>query len=109
MASKTLGRVACPIGCGHTAAQVKLKTDKGEDKTAFPYVHCASCGIQLHTRNADQARHLLAMTRPEKGAEAPEPTPAPAKAPDPTPTPKPTPAPPVGAPGLFGGLFGGAA
>jgi hypothetical protein len=70
MASKTLGRIACPIGCGHTAAQVKLKTDKGE-KTAYPYVHCAGCGIQLHTRNEEQAGHLLRGTRAEKGAEAP--------------------------------------
>lgn len=86
MASKTLGRVTCPIGCGHTAAQVKIKTDKGEDKTAYPYVHCAGCGIQLHTRSDEQARHLLAGTRPDKIAQEapqapqitkPEPTPAP--------------------------------
>jgi hypothetical protein len=69
MASTTLGRVNCPIGCGHTAAQVKLKTDKGEDKTAYPYIHCAGCGIQMHTRNGAQARHLAAITRPEKVAE----------------------------------------
>jgi hypothetical protein len=69
MASKTLGRVACPVQCGHTAAQVKLKTDKASG-TAHPYVHCAGCGVQLHTRNEEQAKHLLAITRAEKGAEA---------------------------------------
>lgn len=68
MASVTLGRVACPVSCGHTAAQVKLKTDKGE-KTAYPYVHCAGCGVQLHTRSTTQAEHLLAITRKE-GAPA---------------------------------------
>lgn len=70
MASMTLGRVACPIGCGHNAAQVKIKTDKASG-TAHPYVHCAGCGLQLHTRNEEQAGHLRKMMRPEKGAEAP--------------------------------------
>jgi hypothetical protein len=69
MASKTLGRVACPIACGHTAAFVKLKTDKEGGKAAYPYVHCAGCGVQMHTRSEAQARHLLAITRAEKGAE----------------------------------------
>lgn len=74
MASKTLGRTNCPVNCGHTAAFVKLKTDKGEGKAAYPYVHCAGCGVQLHTRSEEQARHLLAITRGEKGADpAPEP------------------------------------
>lgn len=96
MASKTLGRITCPIGCGHTAAQVKLKTDKGADKTAYPYVHCAGCGVQLHTRNEEQAGHLLRTTRPEKGAEA-------APAPAPTPDDENPPAPPKPASsGLFG-------
>lgn len=88
MASKTLGRVACPIGCGHTAAQVKLKTDKGADKTAYPYVHCAGCGVQLHTRSEDQAKHLLAVTRAEKGAEGPPSVPKPSDDPEAQPEPK---------------------
>jgi hypothetical protein len=62
----------CPVQCGHQAAQVKVKTDKATG-TAHPYVHCAGCGVQLHTRNDEQARHLLAITRAEKGAQdAPE-------------------------------------
>jgi len=103
MASKTLGRIACPINCGHTAAQVKLKTDKGEGKTAHPYVHCAGCGVQLHTRSQEQAEHVLRNTRPEKGASAPP-------APD-TPAPQENPPEPTknAGGGLFGGLFGGAA
>lgn len=109
MASKTLGRVSCPISCGHTAAQVKIKTDKGE-KTAYPYVHCAACGVQLHTRSEDQARALLAMTRPEKGVQdAPAPAPAverPAEAPAPAPVAETPPAPAKRAAGLFDGLFG---
>jgi hypothetical protein len=105
MASKTLGRITCPIGCGHTAAQVKLKTDKEEGKAAYPYVHCAGCGIQLHTRNEEQANHLLRSTRPEKAQEAPKPAPVTPIEADDTDTPAP-PAKPAGA--LFGGIFGGA-
>lgn len=111
MASKTLGRVACPISCGHTAAQVKIKTDKGE-KTAYPYVHCAACGVQLHTRSEDQARALLAVTRPEKGAQdAPAAPPAAEPVADvPAAAPKlETPPAPVKRAGLFDGLFGGVA
>jgi hypothetical protein len=107
MASITLGRVVCPIGCGHQAAQVKLKTDKGE-KTAYPYVHCAGCGIQLHTRNDEQGKYLLKGARPEKGA-APEPIKTALEAPK---EPEATHVPPEHkkAPGgLFGGLFGGVA
>lgn len=101
MASKTLGRVVCPIGCGHTAAQVKIKTDKASG-TAHPYVHCAGCGVQLHTRNDEQARHLLAMTRKEKGADAaPDAQAAPPSA-DPAPVDINPPEPPKKAPaGLF--------
>ncbi|MBV6324370.1 hypothetical protein [Duganella violaceipulchra] len=112
MASKTLGRVSCPISCGHTAAQVKIKTDKGE-KTAYPYVHCAACGVQLHTRSEDQARALLAITRPEKGAQdAPAAPPAPerpADVPAAPQAPEAPPAPAKRAAGLFDGLFGATA
>jgi len=106
MASVTLGRVPCPIQCGHTAAQVKLKTDKGEEKTAYPYVHCAGCGLQMHTRNKSQGEYLLAITRTEgapKAAEAPpsdERTPVDTSAP---PVPKKQPV------GLSGWLLGGSA
>lgn len=105
MASTTIGRTTCPIGCGHAAAFVKLKTDKGEDRTAYPYVHCPDCGVQMHTRSKTQAEHLLRNTRLEKGAQdAP-------KAPEATKghTPEEKPAKPVkNAPaGLFA-LFGGA-
>lgn len=104
MASKTLGRVKCPINCGHDAAQVKVKTDKPTG-IAYPYVHCASCGVQLHTKNEEQSRLLLAITRPEKGAvDAPAAPPSPEPAPEDTVTPPP----PKKAPGgLFdGGFFG---
>lgn len=110
MASKLLGRVACPVGCGHEAAFVKIKTDKEGGREAFPYVHCPACGVQLHTRSDDQARHLLAMTRPEKVGDGAEPPTAPpaarqaARAPDPAQVP---PKAPASAGGLFGGLFGG--
>lgn len=64
MASKTLGRIQCPI-CPHNAAHVKVKTDKTTG-TAYPYIHCAGCGCQLHTKNEEQAGYLLGKTRPEK-------------------------------------------
>ncbi|WP_373987014.1 hypothetical protein [Duganella sp. BuS-21] len=112
MASKLLGRVPCPVKCGHDAAFVKIKTDKEGGKAAYPYVHCPghNCGIQLHTRTQEQAQHLLAMTRPEKGApdvpaappgdEKPEPVLAPAQT-------EKSPPMPVKSAGLFGGLFAG--
>lgn len=78
MVSKVLGRTPCPIGCGHTAAHVKLKTDK--PTAAYPYVHCRGCGIQINCRNDEQAGYLLAITRPE-ALDAPLDTP-------PTPTPR---------------------
>jgi hypothetical protein len=111
MASKLLGRVACPISCGHDAAFVKIKTDKEGGKAAYPYVHCPghNCGIQLHTRSEGQARALLAMTRPEKGAEdAPAAPPAaelPLPAPAPAPPQRTPPAPAKPSAGLFDGLF----
>lgn len=108
MASKTLGRVACPVGCGHEAAQVKLKTDKPDDKTAYPYIHCAGCGIQLHTRNRAQAEHLARMTRPEKAPAVASIAPPGDERPQ---VDTDTPPPPKKAPGgLFAGfLMGGAA
>jgi hypothetical protein len=71
MTSKILGRTTCPIRCGHEAAHVKIKTDKASG-TAFPYVHCRACGWQGHTKNEEQAGHLLAITRPEKLDDVPK-------------------------------------
>jgi hypothetical protein len=114
MASKTLGRVVCPVKCGHEAAQVKLKTDKEAGKTAFPYVHCSGCGIQLHARNQEQAEHLLRTTRPEKGVEAPvvpvEAWKAPETPPGAAPVASAPPVPPIPLKprgGLFPGIFDG--
>lgn len=106
MASNTLGRVVCPIGCGHNAAQVKIKTDKASG-TAYPYVHCAGCGIQLHTRNEEQARYLLANTRKEKGVDPVPATPAAPPSPDPAPVEEIPPAPPKKAPGALFPMFAG--
>ncbi len=105
MASTTLGRTECPLRCGHTAAHVKLKTDK--PTTAYPYVHCRGCGCQLHTKNEEQGKALLAITRPEALDAAPEPVadtvapPTPTATPTPMPTPSPTPR--RGGGFLFGG------
>jgi len=99
MASKTLGRTACPITCGHDAAHVKIKTDKAT--TAYPYVHCRNCGAQLHTKTEEQAAYLLKQTRPEAldvPAALPTPTPSPV---EPAPPPVP-PAPPARRFGGFG-------
>lgn len=110
MASITLGRVNCPISCGHTAAQVKLKTDKGE-KTAHPYIHCAGCGVQVHARNAEQGNYIKTMMRPVDAPKPPEEVPAPSKpipAPVARPLPEKTPVAPPGKPaGLFGVNWGG--
>jgi hypothetical protein len=94
MASKLLGRALCPVQCGNAAAHVKIKTDKAEGKAAFPYVHCPACGAQLHTKSDEQAGHLLALTRPEKGTatatlKLPEPTSGTVLYATPTPTPTP--------------------
>jgi hypothetical protein len=88
MASTTLGRTDCPLRCADPAAHVKLKTDKAT--TAYPYVHCRGCGCQLHTKNEEQAKALLAITRAAALDTPPAPT-ADAVAPEiPTPTPTPT-------------------
>lgn len=93
MVSKVLGRTPCPIGCGHTAAHVKLKTDK--PTAAYPYVHCRGCGIQINCRNEEQASYLLAITRPEvldaPGEAPPTPTPTPRREEMPPLMPIPTP------------------
>ncbi len=109
MASKIIGRTVCPLRCGHDAAHVKIKTDKEEGKTAYPYAYCPGCGCMQHTKNEGQARALAALTRLDKidqpAPEIPAPTPTgkivPVVVQKPTPTPSPKPS------GLFG-LFGGA-
>ena len=104
MASKILGRTACPC-CPHEAAHVKLKTDKAEGQTAYPYVHCKGCGIQMHTRTQEQAEHLLRKTRAEK-LDLPTPLPEPEPAPAPADLPS-APIPPSSGRPMFGGLFRG--
>ncbi|WP_079214975.1 hypothetical protein [Herbaspirillum robiniae] len=104
MASKVLGRTACPL-CAYDAAHVKLKTDKAEGQAAFPYVHCRDCGTQLHTKNEHQAELLLKKTRAEKldvPAAAPAGQPIELAPADPAPA-----AVPPAAAGrkMFGGLF----
>jgi hypothetical protein len=94
MASKILGRTDCPIRCADPIAHVKIKTDKATE--AYPYVHCRGCGCQLHTKNEEQARHLLAITRAQAldaPTAPPVPTPEPAPADDlPSDPPPPAPA-----------------
>jgi hypothetical protein len=114
MASKLLGRAVCPLKCGHEAAHVKIKTDKGEGKEAYPYVYCPACGFMGHTKNHQQAAALAALTRPEKtdspvGVRTPTEDPGPVVESDPVaePVPAPVPAPKV-ADGIFG-LFRSAA
>lgn len=77
MASKLLGRTRCPL-CDDDKAHVKIKTDKAEGSTAYPYIHCRECNWQGHTKGQHQAELLLKKTRPEN-------IPAPEKAPEPIP------------------------
>lgn len=99
MASKLLGRCACPL-CADDKAHVKLKTDKAEGQTAYPYIHCRECGLQVHTKNRHQAELLLGKTRPEN-----IPTPTPEPTPEPAPTPVPAPAPARAGRFSLGGLL----
>lgn len=108
MASKLIGRAACPE-CGFAAAHVK-------ESEKCLYRYCPECGSQHHARSERQRKDLMAKTRPEgSSTPTPSPTPEPVKAaptpseptptqePEatPTPTPTPTPAKPTGR-GLFG-------
>jgi len=101
MASKLLGRTVCPL-CDCDSAHVKIKTDKGEGKEAFPYLHCRECDTQLHTRKQSQAAHLLRKTRPEK-TDPPVPAVVPAAAPAPADDPEPMPPPAAQKPSLLAG------
>lgn len=91
MASNLLGRSRCPF-CDDEKAHVKIKTDKGEGKDAYPYLHCRECGCQLHAKNRHQAELLLKKTRAENIPSAPGQTTTPIPDPDPAPTPAPAPA-----------------
>jgi hypothetical protein len=84
MASKLLGRMACPE-CAFAHAHIKIKTDK-ED--ARPYRHCPECGSQYYARNQHQADLLMARIA------APTDTQTPTQTAPKTQTPTP-PAPPV--------------
>lgn len=82
MASRIIGRVACP-DCGFAAAHVKES-----DKCIYRY--CPACGLNgPHARTQQQRDNMTRNMRPVEGA-APTPTPAPEPAPAPSPTP-PTP------------------
>jgi hypothetical protein len=111
MASKIIGRVTCLIQCGHGAAHVKLKTDKAEGATAWPYVFCPACGHMAHTKNREQAAALARLTRPEKTDDSPVPvqipTPTGISPPVVEPVAPPTPTPPKAAGGIFD-MFKGA-
>jgi hypothetical protein len=100
MASKIVGRKACPL-CDFDAAHVKQS-----ERCAFLY--CPECGCQLHTKNARQAELLRRGMRPEAGAAAAPAAPVKAAAVAPVaapaaPPPAPT-APPK--PAARGGLLG---
>lgn len=113
MASKLIGRTACPE-CAFPTAHVKIKEDK---ENAHPYRHCPDCGAQYFPRNKTQAAQLLEKVRPESNTPPPKPTPgepgAPGQgpaAPAPAVVTKPTPAPAPAAPasarkGFLAGVF----
>ncbi len=82
MASKMIGRTACPE-CGFESAHVKES-----DKCVYRY--CPECQSQHHARTQRQRADLLAKTR-----MLADPAPTPEHKPEPTPEPiKPAPAPP---------------
>lgn len=86
MASKLIGRTACPE-CGFASAHVKQS-----EKCVYRY--CPECAAQHHARTERQRADLLAKTRLVDAAptptEPPEPptAAAPAVAAAPTPTPR---------------------
>lgn len=84
MASKMLGRCACPE-CGFQSAHVKITEGK---ETAKAYRYCPECGAQYFPRSNRQEKDLLDKTRKEsqdapKVQSAPEVSPEPEKAPMP--------------------------
>lgn len=87
MASKLIGRTACPE-CGFAAAHVK-------ESEKCLYRYCPECGSQYNTRGERQRGLLMAKTR---AVDAPAPTgsaTARSEAPAPTATPTPTPVKPA--------------
>lgn len=61
MASKMLGRCACPE-CGFNSAHVKITEEK---ETARAYRYCPECGAQYFPRSNRQEKDLLDKTRKE--------------------------------------------
>lgn len=61
MASKMLGRCACPE-CGFNSAHVKITEAK---ETARAYRYCPECGAQYFPRSNRQEKDLLDKTRKE--------------------------------------------
>ncbi|MDN3921517.1 hypothetical protein [Roseateles violae] len=106
-----IGRLTRPCLCGFAAPHVKRNEGK------LPYVHCPDCGMMTTAKNGQQARAILANTRPETGA-MPEPPatdqpiivktdapPAPKAATQAQPAAAPTPAAPVKRAGFFDTLL----
>lgn len=82
MASKMLGRCACPE-CAFQSAHVKITEAK---ETARAYRYCPECGAQYFPRSNRQEKDLLEKTRKEsqeaiKPQIAPEVSPEPEKPP----------------------------
>lgn len=105
MASKMIGRTACPE-CGFESAHVK-------ESEKCLYRYCPECSSQHHAKTSRQRADLLAKTRliedagkaVEQAAPEPTPTPTPTGAMDVQPTATPTQEPKQAAPkrrGLFG-------
>ncbi|HEY0877143.1 MAG TPA: hypothetical protein VGE10_01700 [Zeimonas sp.] len=93
MASKLIGRVACPW-CGFHASHVK-------ESEKCVYTFCPECGVTTHFVREHQRALVLAKMRPDRLAEEPAP------APNPEPAPAPEPVRPAAKPArgrLFSGL-----
>lgn len=89
MASKLIGRAACPE-CGFGAAHVK-------ESEKCLYRYCPECGSQHHARSDRQRADLMAKTRPE-GTPTPTPKQEPQQAAKPEPVAVPTPSEPTPTP-----------
>lgn len=82
MASKMLGRCACPE-CAFQSAHVKITENK---ESARAYRYCPECGAQYFPRSNRQEKDLLDKTRKEaqdssKVPSEPEVSPEPEKTP----------------------------
>lgn len=92
MASKMIGRAACPE-CGFSSAHVK-------ESEKCLYRYCPECGSQHYAKSERQRSDLMAKTRTPDATPSGSATPAPTATPSPavepasdTPTPPPAPAP----------------